>query len=157
MHPEDRQELLGIIKQATARQVRFTTDYRLARPDGNYRWFTTTYPRFDLHGNFIGNIIYCLDVTERKISRDALRESEMRFRNLLQELNSWRWGYDADFVTCYWNKASEKLYGYTAEEALGHLQLTDLIIPPGMVREAQENAAEMLATGRAIPMPANSP
>ena len=152
VHPEDRQELLGIITQATARQARYTTDYRLARPDGNYRWFRDHgCPRFDLHGNFVGNIIYCLDVTERKISRDALRESEMRFRNLLQELSSVAvQGYDADFVTCYWNKASEKLYGYTAEEALGR-KLTDLIIPTGMLREAQENAAEMLATGRPIP------
>lgn len=37
-------------------------------------------------------------------------------------------GYLPNGTVVYWNQASEKIYGYTAEEALGG-NLLDLIIP----------------------------
>jgi len=62
----------------------------------------------------------------------ALQESEQRFRTLLQDVGSVAvQGYHADGTVFYWNKASEALYGYTSEEALGQ-HLCDLIIPEAM-------------------------
>lgn len=62
--------------------------------------------------------------------QDALKESEAKFRNLLEYLPGVAvQGYGVDGTVRYWNKASEKLYGYLAEEAIGH-NLGDLIIPP---------------------------
>jgi CheY-like chemotaxis protein len=61
-----------------------------------------------------------------------LKESEERFRNLFQNVTSVAvQGYSADGSTLYWNQASENLYGYTAQEAIGR-NLLDLIIPPEM-------------------------
>lgn len=40
-------------------------------------------------------------------------------------------GYNKDRVVIYWNKASEDVYGYTKEEAIG-VKLEDLIIPDFM-------------------------
>jgi len=49
-----------------------------------------------------------------------LRESELRFRKLLNGISSVAvQGYGADLTTHYWNNASELLYGYTAKEAVG--------------------------------------
>jgi diguanylate cyclase (GGDEF)-like protein/PAS domain S-box-containing protein len=59
-------------------------------------------------------------------------------------------GYAMDGTTLYWNDASEKIYGYTAQEAVGQ-NLLDLIIPPEMqdgVRQAIQGMAE---TGQPIP------
>lgn len=44
-------------------------------------------------------------------------------------------GYDADRCVFYWNKASENLYGYSREEALG-AQLEDLLLPARMREQA---------------------
>jgi PAS domain S-box-containing protein len=38
-------------------------------------------------------------------------------------------GFDRDGVVCHWNEASRKLYGYSAEEAIGR-RLQDLIMAP---------------------------
>ena len=91
------------------------------------------------------------DTTERMKVEGALRESELRFRSLLRDIPSISvQGYTADGTTIYWNKASEHLYGFTEEEALGR-NLTDLIIPSpahGLVRDEMRH---MFATGISIP------
>jgi diguanylate cyclase (GGDEF)-like protein/PAS domain S-box-containing protein len=93
------------------------------------------------------------DQTERVQAEAALRESELRFRTLLRDIPSISvQGYLADGTTIYWNKASEALYGYTAEEALGK-NLLDLIIPPDMHSGVQEAIRGMFATE--VPIPAS--
>lgn len=95
------------------------------------------------HGNAAW-IVTLRDVTERKLIAEALRESEGRFRSLLQDVpNVAIQGYGLDGGVHYWNKASEMLYGYSEQEALEGNLLT-LIIPPEMrdtVREALKNVA----------------
>jgi PAS domain S-box-containing protein len=91
------------------------------------------------------------DITERKHTEEALYASETRFRTLLQDVSSVSvQGYAPDGTTQYWNKASEKLYGYTAEEAIGQ-NLLDLIIPPEMRPDVQQAIELMAETAQTIP------
>jgi PAS domain S-box-containing protein len=80
-----------------------------------------------------------------------LEAGEARFRQILQDIAAVAvQGYGPDTSTHYWNKASERLYGYTAEEAVGR-SLLDLIIPHEM-REAVRAAIDrMFETGQPIP------
>lgn len=91
------------------------------------------------------------DVTEQKRIEETLRKSEARFRSLLQDIPSIAvQGYAPDGTTQYWNRASEQLYGYTAEEAVGR-KLVDLIIPPEMRPDVEQAIRHMAGTGQAIP------
>ncbi|OPX93931.1 MAG: Blue-light-activated protein [Syntrophorhabdus sp. PtaB.Bin006] len=58
----------------------------------------------------------------------ALREREEQFRNLMEYMPVSVQGYRTDGTVVYWNKASESIYGYSSDEALGR-NLEDLIIP----------------------------
>lgn len=90
-------------------------------------------------------------LAERHQAQAALAESEERFRLLLQYVPAVAvQGYGADGTTQYWNEASERLYGYTAAEALGK-NLIDLIIPPEMADEVRGAVASMAQTGRPLP------
>lgn len=87
---------------------------------------------------------------KRKQAAEILRASEERFRNILQSIPSVAvQGYGPDGTTQYWNRASEKLYGYSAQEAVGR-NLLDLIIPPEMRREVSKAIQHMTETGQAI-------
>ncbi len=92
--------------------------------------------------------------TECRQARAALQESEERFRNLLDYVPEVSiQGYTADGIVRYWNKASEEIYGYTAEEAIGR-NLGDLIIPTEVkphFKQALELGAKCTKSGEFMP------
>ncbi len=91
------------------------------------------------------------DITERKEAERAMRESEMRFEHLLNEVAMVSvQGYRLDGTTLYWNRGSEQLYGYSSDEAVGR-NLLDLIIPPEMRAAVAEAIQVMAKTGEPIP------
>ena len=69
---------------------------------------------------------------ERKRIEERLRASVGKFRRIIENVNEISiQGYDEERRVTFWNPASEKIYGYSEEEALGR-RLEDLIIPAGM-------------------------
>ena len=96
-------------------------------------------------------LVSCRDITEQKQAEELLQQSEGRFRSLLQSVPSVAvQGYRSDGTTQYWNEASERLYGYKADEAVGR-NLLDLIIPPEMREDVRRAVEGMAETGEPIP------
>jgi PAS domain S-box-containing protein len=74
LHPEDSARCLENLARAIARGGSFQAEYRMRRADGEYRWILDTgTPRLDSAGQFAGHIGSCLDVTEARQDREALR------------------------------------------------------------------------------------
>ncbi|WP_295006782.1 PAS domain-containing protein [uncultured Dechloromonas sp.] len=57
--------------------------------------------------------------------------------------------YDRTGKIIYWNKASEHLYGWSAEEALGKT-LDQLILSPAETAEAQRASEQVMASGQPV-------
>ncbi len=98
---------------------------------------------------------FCLltlnDITENIRSKKELEESEVRFRNLMENIDAVAvQGYGPEGITRFWNKASEKLYGYTRQDAIGK-NLLDLIIPSEMKDGVTKAILEMAESGEPIP------
>jgi PAS domain S-box-containing protein len=74
LHPGDRERGKADFTKAIAARESFQAEYRMRRADGAYRWILDTgTPRFDPDGQFTGFIGSCLDVTEARQDREALR------------------------------------------------------------------------------------
>ena len=92
-----------------------------------------------------------VQIIEYETSQKQLKESEERFRSLMVNIpNVAVQGYTLDGTVIFWNRASELLYGYNAEEAL-HSNLLDLIIPPEMKEGVTDAIQQMTKTGIPIP------
>jgi formate hydrogenlyase transcriptional activator len=88
IHPEDLNRCLETYAAEFEARSEFTLEYRLRRHDGEYRWIVDRgVPRFASGGRFLGYIGSCIDVTERKLSEQALAE-QLKFEILLAELSA---------------------------------------------------------------------
>ena len=125
-------------KQAMAENRTFTSKRTSPPSTGERTFLATKGPLHDAEGRVIGLFGISRDITERKRAEATLRASELRFRKLLNEIPTLAvQGYGPDSITHYWNHASERLYGYTAAEAIGR-SLLELIIPPDMRDEVRQ-------------------
>lgn len=105
----------------------------------------------DKNNKYLGRVWFFRNITERIKIATEMVDNEIRFRKLLEKIPLVSvQGYAADGTTNYWNQASEYLYGYTAEEAIGK-KLTDLIIPTEMRSAVQDAMHQMFITGNPIP------
>lgn len=69
------------------------------------------------------------DITERKHTEDALKNSENRFRIILENMPILLNAFDEDGNIIVWNKACEEATGYKAEEIIGNPRALEILYP----------------------------
>ncbi|MBK1681093.1 bifunctional diguanylate cyclase/phosphodiesterase [Rhodocyclus tenuis] len=149
--PEDRAAHHASVNEANRRLQPWQHDFRIRSRSGELRWLRgQANPTAQADGSVLWHGVLT-DITACKQAEMAMQVSETRFRNLLHSIPAVAvQGYTEDGTTHFWNKASEQLYGYTAEEAIGR-KLLDLIIPAEMRSGVLAAIREMFATGQPIP------
>ncbi|MBT3312175.1 MAG: PAS domain-containing protein [Desulfobacterales bacterium] len=91
------------------------------------------------------------EAVKRKLAEEALRDSEKRFREIIEDVSNIAvQAYDEKRRVTFWNQASEKLYGYSNNEALGK-KLEDLIIPSFMKEGVKNLHHRWIEYGEKIP------
>ncbi len=74
IHEDDRTEVTRDFRESIAKKRGFSSEFRLQRADGEYRWvLDLATPRFNQDGSFSGLIGYASDVTDQKKAQEALR------------------------------------------------------------------------------------
>jgi PAS domain S-box-containing protein len=85
------------------------------------------------------------------LAMSELSAAEARFRAIFENVDALSiQGYLADGTVAYWNHASQSLYGYSADEALGK-SLIELIIPPALQDSVRSATQWMFANKAGIP------
>ena len=116
VHPDDLERCFAIYVTAFDRRERFSMDYRLRTRDGEYRWIQDAgTPRYDSHGQFVGYIGHCLDISERK-RHEAERD---RLMTAIEQANEVIVLTDREGTIHYANPAFTAVTGYSVAEAVG--------------------------------------
>ena len=114
IHPEDRELLHDTFMKAFASHSIYELEHRIVRPTGEVRWvFDRAQPFFDEKGKLKQYVGVTMDITERKLSELALRESEERLRLALSAANMAVWDWHIETGKVLWNDEHYTLLGYT--------------------------------------------
>jgi len=82
-------------------------------------------------GNFVPGLHFCVarEVTERKRAQEELRQSEEKYRSLLENANDIIYSHDLEGKYLTINRACAEITGYTRTEILGGLNIAQVVVP----------------------------
>lgn len=90
IHPKDRSRILAGLSQTMShlsRQDTYSHEYRFRHKNGDYRWILDESKIiFGKDGKPSEIIGYVVDITERKLTDEKLRESEEKYRSLIDNI-----------------------------------------------------------------------
>jgi PAS domain S-box-containing protein len=104
-----------------------TYPFRLLRKDGEAFWVEENSKRTLWEGE-PAVLAFVTDITERKKAEDALKESERKYRQLVQSANSIIIYFDSQGRITFLNKFGQDFFGYAEEEIIGQ-NIIETIVP----------------------------
>jgi len=119
---------------------------RMTGADGKERWFQAIKaPQFDDEGKIIGLIGIARDITERKKADKALRESEERYRDLIEKEKDIIYTLDEIGNITFASPAVETILGFRAGELIG--KHFTILIPKEWQERTMADFNNLLKTG----------
>ena len=146
LHPDDRERVLAEHQHTHETGEPLRTEYRLILDDGRLVWIRDeAVVATDHVGNRLFLQGFLLDITERKTTEQALRDSEAelhRQKAYYQQLHEISpvaiVTLDLEERVASWNPTAEKLFGYTQAEALGRVLDDLLFATEALLQEGRE-------------------
>jgi PAS domain S-box-containing protein len=133
MHPDDVPHVMTAMAAALEQQQCVVVRGRYRNAEGEYRILETrANPRFSSGGKFMGLTGVNSDITERERAEKALRDSEERFRMVVEASPAGMIMTDGAGRILMINALCERLFGYERDELLG--KKIEVLVPQS-VRE----------------------
>jgi PAS domain S-box-containing protein len=130
VHPDDRASTREKYKEGMS-TGKFEYEYRIVRPDGAVRWIQLRgFPVRDDAGRIVRIAGVAEDITERK----QIDETRARLAAIVESSEDAIVGKSIDGIVTNWNAGATKVFGFSAEEMVGH-SLVRLLPPDRMDEE----------------------
>jgi PAS domain S-box-containing protein len=116
--PQDREHVRKTIEQTIANGGDYDTRYRVRWPDGGVHWIMARGRVLrNVDGTPASMIGVTVDVTAYQLAEEELRRQAALLDQAYDAMFAWEW----NGPITYWNKGAERMYGYSADEAVGRL------------------------------------
>jgi PAS domain S-box-containing protein len=157
IHAEDQPSVYDAVQLALQEQRPFQVTYRIRDAHGNEKWVWEQGQALrDENGEVLALEGFITDITPLRQTENALRESEARFRTLIQSAKDGVILGNEKGLIVGWNTGAANIFGYEEEEILG--KSISLIMPEryrdshqrGMTRLAETGEGRVL--GRTVEM-----
>jgi PAS domain S-box-containing protein len=150
-YPEDLEADVNMLAALLeGRRPAYHLEKRYVRKDGGLVWVSLS---VGLARDGSGRPAYCSvvveDITARKRAEEALRESEERFRLLVQGVRDCAiYLLASDGTVTSWSAAAEQMFGYREEEIVGQHRRVFFTDEQQMAGRPEKGLEEALAIGR---------
>lgn len=124
-------------------------DYQILTRDGKVRWlYDSAVQLTGPDGLSYGSIGILQDITARKLVEEALRQSEAKFRSIVEQLSEGFALIDEDGRVIEWNSVLEQMSGVKRERTIGkfYWDVQALVTPPELVSSRRVEKIKNKAT-----------
>jgi len=120
-YPEDLEVSIRQFRDLVEGKCRhYSLDKRFIRKNGTLVWVRKIVSgTYGFRGELQFAIDMIEDITESKVAEESLRESEARFRQIVDMTCEWIWEQDAEGRYTYSSAAVRSILGYNAAEIIG--------------------------------------
>lgn len=120
IHPDDVGAVTSCMTDAVAKCITQSSQYRYRKADGSYIWLETMgTPLFNKEGEVSGFVCNSRDITQQKNADDALRESEEKYRTLIESASDFISVMDYNGLFLLVNKRGANRFNMEPPEILG--------------------------------------
>lgn len=143
IHPDDRERTLQhFLAAVNGPNVRYSAEYRIIRPsDGQIRWIAVEAQiERDENGKPLRLVGAHMDITERTLAKELLRESEERFRLIANSAPVPMWVSKLDRTRSFANQAYLDFLGLEYEKAVA-FDWREILHPDDQSRVVRESIA----------------
>ncbi|MFH0823147.1 MAG: PAS domain S-box protein, partial [Pseudomonadota bacterium] len=133
LHADDRERAVSALNAHIRGDTdNYRNEYRYRTKSGEWKWILSTgkVVRRDEKGEALRMTGTWLDITDRKMSEEALRLSEERYRTVADFTHDWEYWVDPGGGLLYVSPACERITGYSAREFIDDPSLMELILHP---------------------------
>lgn len=130
IHPEDHERVMQAIRDALERDTPYEVEFRVLRPDGREAWVFTNATVLREGGRPTHMVGATLDITARHHADAASRW----LAAIVDSSDDAIVSKDLNSIITSWNQGAQRLFGYTAAEAIG--QPVTMLMPED--RKAEE-------------------
>ncbi len=136
IHPDDWGTFVNHQHEVLETGEVLPIDFRIITRSGDERWIGhVCQPIYSSDGRYLGQRSSNRDITRHKQAEQALRESEDRLRQVVENMPVMMDAFDADGNILVWNQECELVTGFSADEIIGNPRVPELLYPDAAYRE----------------------
>ncbi len=123
VHPDDLLLVNEKIQQVLSQDFKdYHYEARMRHADGSYRWQHVRGfgIRRDQDGKVSRMLGIRMDINERKLTEEVLRDSERKYRRIVDTATEGIWVLGSDALTTFVNLRMAEMLGYSYAEMIGH-------------------------------------
>lgn len=152
LHPEDREKCAQAWAIAIRQRTPYQVEHRIRRTDGVYRMMSVrAVPIFESTGEIREWVGVHTDVTDQKISEQAVHDAQQRLEQVLASSPAILYTLflkEHGILACDWVSDNiRELFGYSSQEALAPDWWSNNVHPDDLEEVASRTVSELFAAG----------
>jgi PAS domain S-box-containing protein len=149
VHPDDLHLVDESFENTVRHKATYIPEMRIIFPDGTFKWFQTNIVPIFQDDKLIALHGVNLDITERKQVERAIKESETKFKEVINQINDGIIVFDESRKVIIWNSGAEEITGLKAIDTI-NIDFADIVyqLNPSLYKEKSiiENRIKAIAS-----------